>query len=250
MISYADAGLLVGAGVLAGIVGTAGGITSLVSYPALLAAGVPALAADVVNIVAIAVCWPGAALASRPELEGRAPWVGRWSCVAGAGGVVGAALLLLTPSSEFDRVVPFLVAVGSLALLFQPTLSARTGHRTHGNRPLLFGGVLSVSVYNGYFGAGSGVMTMALVMLTVDDHIARANALKNMLIGAATLSAALVLAAGASVDWSAVAPLAAGTFVGSTIGPRVARRVPAAPLRWLVALVGLGLAVRLWVAPA
>jgi uncharacterized protein len=249
VISAADAGLLVGAGVVAGVVGTAGGITSLVSYPALLAAGVPPLAADVVNIVALVVCWPGAALASRPELEGKGRWVWRWSCVAAAGGVAGAVLLLLTPSHAFDRVVPFLVAGGSIVLLLQPMLSARAGRHTHGNRPLLFGGLLSVSVYNGYFGAGSGVMTMALVMLTVDDHVARANALKNMVIGAATVAAALVLVAAASVDWAAVAPLAAGTFVGSTVGPRVARRVPPTLLRWLVALVGLGLAVRLWVAP-
>lgn len=249
VISVAGAGLLLGAGVVAGVVGTAGGITSLVSYPALLAAGVPALAADVANVVALVVCWPGAALASRPELEGRASWLGRWSWVPVLGGVAGAALLLDTPAHAFQRVVPFLVAGASVVLLLQPKVSARAGHRTRGNRPLLFGGLLSVSAYNGYFGAGAGVMTLGLVLLAVDDHLARANALKNMLVGAATLASAAVLVVWGHVEWSAVAPLAAGTFTGSLLGPRVARRLPAELLRWSVALVGLGLAVRLWIAP-
>lgn len=250
MISLPEAGLLVGAGLVAGVVGTAGGITSLVSYPALLAAGVPALAADVVNVVALVVCWPGAALASRPELAGRGAWLGRWSWVPALGGAAGAVLLLLTPERAFEHVVPFLVAGASLALLLQPTLSARAGHRTRGSRPMLFGGLFSVSAYNGYFGAGAGVMTLALMLLCVDDHLARANALKNMLVGAATLMSAAVLCAFGHVDWPAVGPLAAGTFGGSLIGPRVARRLPAGLLRWLVALVGMGLAVRLWVAPS
>jgi uncharacterized protein len=249
MISPSDAAVLLGAGFVAGVVGTAGGITSLVSYPALLAVGVPALAADVVNVVALVVCWPGAALASRPELAGRASWLERWSWVPAAGGVAGAALLLVTPEHAFERVVPFLVLAASLTLLLQPKLSAHAGHRTRGNRPLLFGGLLSVSAYNGYFGAGAGVMTLALVLLCVDDHLARANALKNMLVGAATVASAAVLAIWAHVEWSAVGPLAAGTFLGSMVGPRVARRLPASLLRWLVALVGLGLAIRLWISP-
>lgn len=249
MISPAGEALLAGAGVVAGVVGTAGGITSLVSYPALLAAGVPALAADVANVIAVVVCWPGAALASRPELQGRGGWVDRWSWVPALGGVAGAVLLLRTSPGAFDHVVPFLVAGASVVLLLQPRVSARAGHRTRGNRSLLFGGLLSVSAYNGYFGAGAGVMTLALVLLTTDDHLARANALKNMLIGAATLASAIVLAIWARVDWSAVAPLGAGMFVGGALGPRVARRLPADVLRWLVALVGMGLAVRLWIAP-
>lgn len=247
MISLPDAAVLLVAGIVAGAVGTAGGITSLVSYPVLLAVGVPALAADVVNVVALVVCWPGAALASRPELAERGSWLGRWSWLPALGGAAGAALLLSTPEHAFERVVPFLVAGASVVLLLQPKVSARAGHRIHGNRPLLSGGLLTVSAYNGYFGAGAGVMTLALMLLCVDDNLARANALKNMLVGAATLASAAVLALWGHVEWSAVAPLAAGTFAGSMLGPRVARRLPAGVLRWLVALVGLGLAVRLWI---
>jgi uncharacterized membrane protein YfcA len=89
MISAPEAMLIAAAGMLSGIVGTAGGITSLISYPALLAVGVPALPANVANIVALVACWPGSALASRPELQGKAAWLRRWAWVSAAGGAIG-----------------------------------------------------------------------------------------------------------------------------------------------------------------
>jgi uncharacterized membrane protein YfcA len=92
-------------------------------------------------------------------------------------------------------------------------------------------------------------MTLSLLLHTVDQRIARANALKNMLIGAtAVISAAIFILFG-PVDWTAVVPLGIGMFAGSMIGPRLARRIPANVLRWLVALLGIGLAVKLWIAP-
>lgn len=249
MISAPHVLLLVAAGVVAGVVGTAGGIATLVSYPALLLAGVSPLPADVVNMVALLACWPGAALASQPELKGRSRWLGRYGIVTAAGGALGAGLLTTTSSAAFARVVPFLVALGSLALLAQPWLSRLTGDRARGSRPPLVGGLFVVSVYNGYFGAGAGVMTLGLLLFSVDEHVARANALKNMLVGAAVAAAAIVLIAVVPVIWSATVPLACGMFAGASVGPRVARRIPGGWLRWLVAVVGIGLAVKLWVAP-
>lgn len=242
-----QAAALLGAGIVAGLVGTAGGITSLVSYPALLAVGVPALPASVANIVALVACWPGSALASRPELAGRGWWLRRWAPVAAAGGALGAALLLSTPAGVFARVVPVLVITGSLTLLVQPRLAARDQRRPgpH-NRPGLAVGLLALSVYNGYFGAGSGVMVLALLLFTTDSQLPRANALKNMLIGAASVMSAVAFVVSGSVDWAAVAPLSAGMFIGSMFGPRVTRRMPAAVLRWLIALLGIALAVQLW----
>lgn len=250
MTTIVEAGVLLAAGALAGLVGSAGGITSLISYPALLAVGVPALAANVANSVALVACWPGSALASRPELEGRGPWLLRWAPVAAAGGAFGAVLLLSTSAGVFARVVPFLVAAGSLTLLAQPRLAARRQRRQtrHGGLALP-AGLVALSLYNGFFGAGSGVMTLALMLVTVDGDLPRANALKNMLIGAATVASAIILAGFGSVDWVAVGPLAAGLFVGATLGPRVARRLPATVLRWAVAVLGLALAVELFVRP-
>ncbi|MGH3279615.1 MAG: sulfite exporter TauE/SafE family protein, partial [Trebonia sp.] len=115
---------------------------------------------------------------------------------------------------------------------------------------VLPGCLLAVAVYNGYFGAGSGVMFLSLLLLTTDPHLATANALKNMMVGAASIAAAVVFSLITSVDWPAVAALALGLFAGSLVGPWVARRLPPAILRWLVTLTGLALAVHLWLTPA
>lgn len=252
MTLFARELFLVGAGTVAGFEGTAGGIITLVSYPALLLAGVAPLRATVANLVALVACWPGSAVASRPELRGRGPWLLRWGVVAAAGGTAGSLLLLHTSDVVFSRVVPFLVAVGSLTLLFQPWLAGRRARRDGEGRMarfLLPAALLAVSVYNGYFGAGSGVMFLSLLLLTTDPHLATANALKNMVVGAASIASAVVFSLITSVDWAAVAALALGLFVGSLAGPWVARRLPPAILRWLVALTGLALAVHLWVSP-
>jgi uncharacterized protein len=250
VLSAGDNLLLIGAGLLAGVVGTAGGITSLISYPALLAVGLPTLRANVTNILALVACGPGSAMASKPELVGKGPWLLRWSLVTVAGGGVGSALLVFTPSGVFDNVVPYLLVVAAVGLLLQPRLSSwQQRHPSHDSRVLLPCGLFAVSTYNGYFGAGAGVMLLALLLVTVDQHIAKANALKNVLVGVSTVVSAALFVALGRVEWNAAIPLAAGMFVGSTIGPRLARRLPGNVLRVLVALTGLGLAARLWIAP-
>jgi uncharacterized membrane protein YfcA len=248
VLSLGDTVFLVAAGVLAGVVGTAGAITSLVSFPALLIAGLPALGANIANIVAITTTWPGSALSSRPELSGRAPWLWRYGGIAALGGGIGTALLLATPSAAFGRIVPFLLAAGSLALLLTPQLRTLAGRAsgTHREPGWMPGGLLLICVYNGYFGAGAGVMTLALLLIASDPRLPVANALKNMLVGVATLVAAAGLVLFAPVPWDAAVPLGAGAFLGAVIGPRVTRRLPERALRFAVAAVGIGLAVQLW----
>jgi uncharacterized protein len=252
MISTLDSAALLLAGAAAGLIGSAGGITSLVSYPALLAVGLPALSANVANNVALVACWPGSALASKPELQGRAPWLRRWAVVAAAGGAAGAGLLLSTPSGVFAKVVPFLVAAASLVLLVEPRLRAwRQRRRMRGARNVaLPAGLVALCLYNGYFGAGSGVMLLTLLLVLVDHHLPSANALKNMLLGAASVVSAAIFALFGPVDWSAVLPLALGMLAGSRVGPLVARRLPAGVLRALIVLLGLGLAIDLWLHPS
>ena len=240
--------ILAGAGILAGIVGTAGGITTLVSYPALLLVGVPALPAAIANTVAVVACWPGSALSSRPELVGRWAWLGRWTGVTVLGGIAGAVLLLTTPPGVFERLVPYLLLAGSVALVAQGRLRAAAGARLGGSTPILLAaGLFFVSLYNGYFGAGAGVLTLVLLLVLVDPQLVRANALKNMLIGAASIISAATFALSGSVRWLDVLPLAGGLFGGSLLGPIVARHLPSPLLRWAVALMGLGFAIRLLV---
>jgi hypothetical protein len=201
--------------------------------------------------VGLVASWPGSALGSRPELAGRAHWLRRWTLVVAAGGGLGAALLLLTPAGVFGRVVPFLLVLASVVMVVQPWITSRQARRSRSaSRLALPVGLFVVSVYDGYFGAGSGVMVLAVVLVTVEQHLARANALKNMLVGAANVVSAVAFAILGPVKWTAALPLAVGLLAGSRIGPSVTRRMPGGLLRVLVALTGLGLAVWLWVAPS
>jgi uncharacterized protein len=249
-MSIAGGAWLLAAGAVAGVVGTAGGITSLVSYPALLVAGIAPLPANVANLVAVVACWPGSAVTSRRELADLGGSLRSLAAAAGAGAVAGSVLLLSTPPGAFVRVVPFLVLAGSVALLLQPAVTARRGDAS-ASKPLpVLGGVAAVSVYGGYFGAGSGVLLLALLLMLREPRLPVANAVKNMLVGAGAVASAVVFVVAGPVPWAAVAPLAAGLFSGSTVGPIVARRLPSGVLRWAAAGLGVALAVLLWLHPS
>ncbi len=165
-----------------------------------------------------------------------------------AGGATGALLLLLSPDGTFERVVPFLVAAAALLLLAQPRVRAlRSRHTAPAEgRWLLPVGTYAIGVYGGYFGAAAGVMLLALLLVGTEATLVRANALKNVLLWLANGVAAVGFALFADVRWAAAAPLAAGFLAGGWLGPAVARRVPARGLRITIGLLGLGLAVRLW----
>jgi uncharacterized membrane protein YfcA len=146
-------------------------------------------------------------------------------------------------------VVPFWVATGSFALLAQPWLTARFPRHPNQAGALLLPLVGLVSIYTGYFGAGSGVMLLAVLLVLVDERLPEANAVKNMLVGAGAVAAAAIFVLAGPVDWGAVAPLAVGLFAGSTVGPVIARRVPPTLVRWIVAALGIALAIELWMRP-
>lgn len=169
------------------------------------------------------------------------------------GGATGAVLLLVTPPGAFAHVVPFLIAGGSVALIAEPWMrglrparAARVGRRRDA---VMIVALSLLSVYGGYFGAGSGVMTLALLLVLVERDLPTANALKNMTNGAITLPAGVLLAIFGPVHWTAAAPLAVGALVGSRMGPAVTRALPRIVTRWAVAVLGLGLASWLWVKP-
>jgi uncharacterized membrane protein YfcA len=249
-VSPVEAAILLTTGIVAGVVGSGGCITSLVSYPALLAVGIPPLPANVVNLVAAAATGPGAAVSSRRELADAGPVLLRLLPVAALCSVVGSVLLLTTPTGVFARMVPFLVAAGSLVLIAQPALMKLRERILVGAPFLTVLLVGAISIYGGYFGAGSGVMLLAVVSVLVDPRIPPANAIKNMLIGATSLAAAAVFMINGGVQWNAVLPLAAGLLGGSALGPVVVRHLPPNLVRWLAAGFGLFFAGYLWFGPA
>ena len=240
--------LLVGAGVAAGLSGSMAGLASLFSYPALLAVGLPATAANVTNTVSLAFSALGAAAGSRPELAGQAATVGRCALIAVPGGATGAGLLLVTPPGTFEVIVPVLVAAAALVLLAQPVIARHLARRAATvGRPGwgVLAGVLAVSVYGGYFGAAAGVLMLALIMVGLPVTLLQGNALKTVLLGLANTVAAVGFAVFGPVQWWAVPPMAAGLLVGAWCGPWLARRLPTTVLRTGIALAGLGLAVAL-----
>ena len=242
-----DVGLLLVAGVGAGVVGSTAGLASLVSYPVLLLVGLSPVTANVTNTVALVGSSIGSVAGSRPELSGLAPLVLRRLPVAVVGGAVGAVVLLTTPPGSFERVVPGLVALASVLLLASSRLRRLGGAsavRTDGG-PLLVGALLLCCGYAGYFGAAAGVMILALLLSRTAHTLPVGNALKNVLLGAANAAAAVVFAATSPVVWAAVPPLLVGCVVGGRLGPVVVRRLPPDLLRWAVGLAGLGLAARL-----
>lgn len=249
-------GILVVAGVLAGVIGTAGGITSLVAYPALLAVGIPPLAANVTNSVALIGSGASSAFRARHEVRSDPAVLRRWMPATVVASVLGAVLLVVTPAHLFDRVVPFLVLAGGVLLLVQPWIARRrvrsrggaaSGRRSAGASASASAGIVGVGVYNGYFGAGSGVLMIAVLLLTGEPSVHRANAVKNVLLVAADLLPAVVFAVSGHVVWSAALALGAGAVVGGLIGPTVARRVPHGVLRIAIACCSVALAVYLFV---
>lgn len=239
--------LLVLAGIGAGLSGSIAGLASLFSYPALLAAGLPPVTANVTNTVALTCSSLGSVVGSRPELAGQGGTVKRFALLTAAGGALGAALVLLTPPGAFERIVPFLVGGASVVLLFQPWFrpvpQPQAGvPRTSAS---VVAGVFAVAVYGGYFGAAAGVLMLALILVSLPVSLLQGNALKNVLLGLANGIAAVGFAFFGGVDWLAALPLAIGLLAGARVGPVVSRRIPTAALRIGIALAGLGLAVTL-----
>jgi len=237
--------VLIATGVGGGLAASVASIASVVSYPALLALGLPPLAANVTNTMALVFTVPGSMLGSRQELAGQRARIARFGAVMAAGGAAGAAVLLLAPPGAFALVVPVLIAASSILLLLQPRLrSLAPAPGTERSRWRL-GAMFGVAVYIGYFGAAGGVLMLALLAATISESLIRVNAIKNVVAGAANLVAATIFAWFAPVDWAFVPLLALGFGVGGYAGQRLVRHLPVAALRVFVSVVGVALAVKL-----
>jgi uncharacterized membrane protein YfcA len=220
------------------------GLASLVSYPALLAVGLPPLTANMTNTVALVCSSAGSVWGSRPELAGRRPRVVRLGGYAIAGGITGGALLLLTPSAVFARIAPWMIGLASAAILFRRDRVVVAPRARHMGWAVT-ASVFAIAVYGGYFGAAAGVLLLALLLHATDDTLPEANAIKNVTLGLANGVAAVAFLVFGTVRWSAALPLAAGFLIGGRIGPVLVRKAPAATLRLLIACAGIGLALHL-----
>jgi uncharacterized protein len=239
--------LLAAAGVLGGLTGSIAGLASVATYPALLLVGLPPVTANVTNTVALVFNGIGSVLGSRPELAGQGAWLKRIAPAA----AFGTALLLSTPAQGFERVVPILLGLASVAILL-PHASRQETRVAHHQRhtvkvQLEAAAIFAICVYGGYFGAAAGVLLLAMLLRTGGATLAHANAGKNVILGVANVVAAVIFAIFAPVQWWAVVPLGLGCLVGSRLGPIVVRHAPAGPIRVVIGVAGLLLAVKLGV---
>ncbi|HYM16053.1 MAG TPA: sulfite exporter TauE/SafE family protein [Dehalococcoidia bacterium] len=239
-------GLLVAAFAAGAINAVAGG-GSLISFPALLAAGYAPKTANVTNTVAL---WPGYAGGSynyRPELGRQRRRVFALLAPSVAGALAGSIILLATPASAFDAIVPYLILFACLLMAVQDQLAAfaRTHHlasRGDGHVPLLLlAATFVLAIYGAYFGAGLGIIMLAFLGVLLPDDIQHSNALKGMLSLIINAVAVLYFVVFGPVRWAPAAVMAVGAIAGGYLGAGLARRLGR---RWLrIAVIAYGLVV-------
>jgi uncharacterized protein len=247
-MTAADAVLLAAAGLATGAINAVAGGGSLVSFPALLATGHGALAANVTNLVATLPGYLSASATSRHELRGQRVRVRILSMAAAVGAAAGTALLLLGPEDVFKSLAPWLVLLACALLAVQPLVSRWVSTRhAHVAPRRLVGAVGLASIYGGYFGAGLGIVLLAALGLTLDDDLRILNAIKQVLSLTVAVVSAVAVALFGPVDWGAALIVGAGTLAGGRIGVGVARRLPEPVLRGAVIALGVTVAVVLLV---
>jgi uncharacterized protein len=238
--------VLVAAGLVAGTASAMAGGASILTFPVLLAMGVPPLPANVTNSVGLTPIVIGTALGARRELRPQGARLVALMPPMVVGAVGGAALLLTTPSDVFEAIVPALIGISCLLMLAQPWLVRHTLRGEGGRRRAVArASTLVVGVYTGYFGAAAGVLFLALVGLVSTATLHELNASKNVIVGTANVVTTAIFAVAAPVRWPMAAAIAVGSLVGGAVGTQLVRRVPAPHLRVGIAVVGLAVAVRL-----
>ena len=237
------------AGLAAGTINTVVGSGTLITFPTLLAFGVPPVTANVSNTVGLVPGSVSGVIGYRRELAGQGPRVWRIGAASLVGGVAGAVLLLVLPEAAFSAIVPALVGLGIVLVIFQPRISRWVGarHDAPGATPRdpvtgarwVWPAVLLAGVYGGYFGAAQGVLLMGVLGVGIAESLQRLNALKNVLAAVVNAVAGLLFVLVADVDWPIVALIGVGSVIGGQLGATVGRRLPAPVLRAVIVVVGV-----------
>jgi len=228
----------------AGAVNAVAGGGTLISFPVLTAVGVPTVAANATNTVSLCPGYLGGAAAQRDDLEGERSTLALRALIAAVGGVGGSVLLLVTSDDAFRRVVPFLILLSCALLAAQDPLRRRVARRrvegaaTTTSR-LELGALFAAALYGGFFGAGLGIMLVAVLGVLSSAPLTQVNAVKQVLAFVINISAAALLAVSGTVDWSVAAVMAPCGLLGGAVGGRLAGSIPPARLRVVVIAFGV-----------
>jgi uncharacterized membrane protein YfcA len=232
------------AGLAAGTINTVVGSGTLITFPTLLAFGVPPVTANVSNTIGLVPGVTSGVWGYRRELRGQRSRAIRLGSASLIGGVIGAVLLLSLPPGAFSAIVPALILLGLVLVVLQPRISAWVDARHEGAREefgpwWVWPSVLLAGVYGGYFGAAQGVLLMGILGIGIADSLQRLNGVKNVLAGLVNGVAGVIFVFVAHVDWTVVALLAVGSVIGGQLGATVGRRLPPVVLRVFIVIVGL-----------
>jgi uncharacterized membrane protein YfcA len=234
----------------AGLVNAFAGGGTLISFPTLVALGVSPLVANVTNTVALCPGYLGASMAQRKALVEEGRGLGSLFLAAGLGGLVGAGLLVLSTEALFRGLVPWLLLLAATLLAAQDAIRRRfVGEaRPDGARVGvgLFLGVFLASIYGGYFGAGLGILVLAVLGLWLHAPLGRLNAVKQALSLVVNVLAALAFVVSGKVAWPYAAAMVAGSLVGGHVGGKLSGKVNPRLLRVAVIVVAVGMAARLF----
>ena len=233
MMAAHELAVLLAAGFAAGAVNAAVGSGTLITFPTLLALGVPPVLANGTNCLGLVPGSASGAYAFRDVLHRR---VWGWAAVVAVCAMGGALTVLVLPSEVFAAAVPWLILLAVALIALQPVI------QTHLPSPSRRTGVVAMAgsgFYGGYFGAGQGIAFLAALAASGVRSIHEANGAKNVLAGVANASAAVVFIIGGEVLYGAAAALAVSSLIGGLLGGKVTRRMPARALRALVVVVGL-----------
>jgi uncharacterized membrane protein YfcA len=235
------------AGLAAGTINAVVGSGSLITFPVLLAFGYAPIVANVSNTIGLVPGSISGAIGYRAELGGQRPRALILGAVSVLGGLTGAVLLIVLPSSAFETIVPFLILAACLLVAIQPWIGRASQARggSDGRSPLLLAGIFASAVYGGYFGAAQGVILIGLLGIFLSDDLQRLTALKNILQALVNGVAGVLFIFLAPVAWEAVALIAVGSVIGGQLGARVGRRLSTEILRTVIILVGTFVALRL-----
>jgi uncharacterized membrane protein YfcA len=242
LISYV---YVAAAAIAAGAINAVAGGGSLITFPTLVAIGLSPVTASITNTVALCPGYLGATLSQRRDLAGQGKRAAMLLPIGVVGGVVGAYLLLHTDEGAFDYAVPFLLLFAALMVGAQDKIRALLFGREKAGRhealamiPILFAGV-----YGGYFGAGMGVMILAALAIVLADDLLRINALKQCVSLFVNVAAASVFVWSGRIDWPIAGVMFICALAGGLIGGKLASKLPAKWLRWLVVVLGVALSI-------
>ena len=245
---FPKAALLIAAGAIAGIMNALAGGGTLLTFPSLLFAGLPAISANATSTVALLMGVGSSIVGYRKELATQHRWARRFAIPSLLGGIIGAFLLLNTEESHFRTLVPYLILFAATLFTFQKQIlrlmeieTHTLGHSRYGLATAMvfqFG----VGIYGGYFGAGIGILMLAsLGVLMANENVLEINSVKVTQAFLINVVAAGIFITSGKVYWLEAALIATGAGLGGMAGPWIGRRVGPKVVRWFVSVLGFAI---------